>query len=79
MASLFSTYTNAELEKKLKNQKKFVIIKAFIVVLMVIFAVISTIDNGISFHTFLPLFFAPMLILMIYEAKKIKQELISRK
>ena len=79
MASQFSTYTKAELEKKLKNQKKFAIIKGFIVLLMVIFAVVSTIENGVSFHTFLPLFFVPMLFLMIYEAKKIKQELLSRK
>lgn len=79
MASQFSTYTTAELEKKLKNQKKFAVIKGFVVLLMIIFAVVSTIENGVSFHTFLPLFFAPMLFLMIYEAKKIKQELLSRK
>jgi len=79
MASQFSTYTKAELEKKLKNQKKFVIIKAFIVLLMIVFAVISTFENGVSFHTFLPLFFIPMLIFMIYEAKKLNQELLSRK
>tara|TARA_R110002051_G_scaffold288126_1_gene350867 strand:+ start:245 stop:484 length:240 start_codon:yes stop_codon:yes gene_type:complete len=79
MASQFSTYTKAELEKKLKNQKKFVIIKGFIVLLMIVFAIFSTLENGVSFHTFLPLFFAPMLFYMIYEAKKIKQELLSRK
>jgi len=79
MASQFSTYTKPELEKKLKNQKKFAIIKGFVVLLMVVFAIVSTIENGVSFHTFLPLFFVPMLFLMIYEAKKIKQELLSRK
>lgn len=79
MASQFSTYTTAELEKKLKNQKKFAIIKGFVVLLMIIFAVASTLENGVSFHTFLPLFFVPMLFLMIYEAKKLKQELHSRK
>tara|TARA_R110002074_G_scaffold297991_3_gene469583 strand:- start:313 stop:582 length:270 start_codon:yes stop_codon:yes gene_type:complete len=79
MASQFSTYTKAELEKKLKNQKKFAVIKGFIVLLMIVFAIFSTMENGVSFHTFLPLFFIPMLILMIYEAKKLKQELLSRK
>ena len=64
MASQFSTYTKAELEKKLKNQKKFAIIKGFAVLLMIIFAVASTLENGVSFHTFLPLFFVPMLFLM---------------
>jgi len=79
MASQFSTYTKAELEKKLKNQKKFAVMKGFVVLLMIVFAVVSTIENGVSFHTFLPLFFVPMLFLMIYEVKKIKQELLSRK
>lgn len=78
MASQFSTYTNEELIKKLKKQKTFAFIQGFVVLLMIVFAVFSTIENGVSFQTFLPLFFAPMFFVMLYEAKKIKKELISR-
>ena len=79
MASQFSSYTKEELTKKLKKQKTFVFIKGFVIFLMIIFAVFSTVENGISFQTFLPLFFAPMFFVMLYEAKKIKKELLSRK
>ena len=78
MASLFSTYTKEELLKKLKNQKIFIIIQSIVVFLMIIFGVFSTLEKGVSFHTFLPLFFIPMLFVMIYEMKKIKKELLSR-
>ena len=79
MASVLSTYTKAELEKKLKSQKTLLVIKSIVIVLMVIFAVFSTLERGISFHTFLPLFFIPMGIFMYLEYKKIKKELTSRK
>jgi hypothetical protein len=45
---------------------------------MVVFAVFSFIDKGISFQTFLPLFFAPMLFVMLFEVKKIKKEVTLR-
>lgn len=79
MASQFSTYTKEELIKKLKKQKTFAFIQGFVVFLMIIFAVFTTAENGVSFQTFLPLFFAPMFFVMLYEAKKIKKELLSRK
>jgi hypothetical protein len=79
MASLLSTYTKEELEKKLKKQKTMAIIQSIVILLMIIFAVFSTIENGISFQTFLPLFFAPMLAVMVFESKKIKKEIASRK
>lgn len=79
MASPFSTYSKEELIKKLKNQKIFIYIQSIVVFLMIIFGVFSTIEKGVSFHTFLPLFFIPMLFVMIYEMKKIKKELLSRK
>jgi hypothetical protein len=79
MASPFSTYSKEELLKKLKNQKIFIIIQSIVVVLMLIFGIFSTIEKGVSFHTFLPLFFIPMLFVMIYEMKKIKKEVLSRK
>lgn len=79
MASVLSTYTKAELEKKLKSQKTLLIVKSIVIVLMIVFAVFSTLNKGISFHTFLPLFFIPMGIFMYIELKKIKKELASRK
>ena len=79
MASQFSTYTKEELIKKLKKQKTMLIIQGFLVLLMIVFAVFYTIEKGISFQTFLPLFFAPMFFVMLFEMKKIKKELLSRK
>jgi uncharacterized membrane protein YoaK (UPF0700 family) len=79
MASQFSTYTKEELIKKLKKQKTMVIIQFFLLLLMIVFAVFSTVDKGVSFQTFLPLFFAPMFFVMLFEAKKIKKELLLRK
>lgn len=79
MASLLSTYTKEELEKKLKKQKMLLIVQGIVLFLMIIFAVFSTIENGLSFQTFLPLFFAPMLFVMLFEIKNIKKELALRK
>ena len=78
MASQFSTYTKEELLKKLKKQKLTSIIHGFIVLLMIVFAIFTTIEKGISFQTFLPLFFIPMEVIMLIELKKIKEELKNR-
>ncbi|MCI2230257.1 hypothetical protein MC378_13850 [Polaribacter sp. MSW13] len=75
MASLQSTYTTKELQKKLKTQKTLLIIQSIVVVFMIILAVFSSLENGISFQTFLPLFFIPMEVVMFIEIKK---ELSSR-
>ena len=79
MASQFSSYTTEELIKKLKKQKVLAIVQSILLLFMVIFAVFYTVEKGVSFQTFLPLFFAPMLFVMIFEMKKIKAELTSRK
>lgn len=79
MASILSTYTKEELQKKLKTQKTMFALKCVIIVLMIVFAIFSTIENGVSFHTFLPLFFIPMSIYMFNEMKKIEKELTLRK
>ena len=79
MASLLSTYTKEELEKKLKSQKTIAIIQGIVVFLMIVFAIFSTIEKGVSYQTFLPLFFAPMFLVMLFEVKKIKKELALRK
>ena len=76
--STLSTYSTKELQQKAKKQKTIVFIQAFVLLLMVILAVYATLDQGITFLTFLPLFFIPMEILMIYELQKINKELKSR-
>lgn len=75
MASQYSNYTKPELEKKLKKQRTILIVQGVLVFLMIIFAVFSTADRGMTFHTFLPLFFAPMFFAMYYEYNQIKKEL----
>ena len=79
MATLFSSYTKDGLLKKLKKQRKMALIQGFVIFLMIIFAIFTTIENGISVQTFLPLFFSPMLAVMFFEIKKIKKEITSRK
>lgn len=79
MASVLSTHTNKKLKKKLKSQKTIAIIQAIVVVLMIVFPLFSLLEKGISFQTFLPLFFVPMFFVMLFEVKKIKKELASRK
>lgn len=76
---MLSTYTKEELLKKLKTQKTMFAVKSVVIILMIVFAVFSTIENGLSFHTFLPLFFIPMSIYMFTEMKKIEKELTQRK
>lgn len=78
MASQFSNYTREELIKKLKKQKTMTIVQGVLVFLMIIVGIFSTIEKGISFLTFLPVFFAPMFFVMLTEYKKIKKELITR-
>ncbi len=79
MTSLLSTYTKEELEKKFKSQKTIAVVQGVVVILMIVFAIFSSIEKGISFQTFLPLFFAPMFFVMLFEVKKIKKELSLRK
>ncbi|MGJ8743504.1 hypothetical protein [Polaribacter sp.] len=79
MASLFSTYTKEELLKKLKTQKKLSLFHGCIIVLLFIVGGYKTYIEGISFNSFLPLFFIPMQIYFMIEIKKIKKELASRK
>ncbi|MGY0408241.1 MAG: hypothetical protein ACWIPJ_07805 [Polaribacter sp.] len=75
MASLYSIYTTKELKKKIKKQKATAILQGFVIFLMIIFGVISSVKNGISFFTFMFLFFVPMLFLMLFELKKLKKNL----
>jgi uncharacterized integral membrane protein len=75
MPSPFKNYTKEELLKKAKNQKKVVIIHGLVVVLLFIVAGFNTYENGFSFSSFLPLFFIPMHLILLNDAKKIKEAL----
>lgn len=79
MASALPPYTKEELQKKIKKQNLMIILQVIVLFCMIIFAVFSTIENGLSFHTFLPLFFTPMLFVMFFEVKSLKKQLASRK
>lgn len=68
-------YSKKELAQKIKNQKNFILIQAIMVILMIILAVLTTLEKGISFLTFLPLFFIPMLFVMFFELKKLKKQI----
>ena len=74
----FATYTTEELLKKLKKQQTMLAIQGVVILLMLVFSVFSSIENGLNIQSFLPLFFAPMLFVMLFEVKKIKKELSSR-
>ena len=73
-----STFTTEELLIKLKKQQTMFAIQGVVILLMLVFAVFSSIENGLTIQSFLPLFFAPMLFVMLFEVKKIKKELRSR-
>ncbi|APZ45975.1 hypothetical protein BW723_06565 [Polaribacter reichenbachii] len=79
MASQFSTYTTEELTKKLKTQKRLSIFHFCIIVLLFLVAIYKTYKEGISFSSFLPLFFIPMQIFFTLDIKKLKKEIASRK
>jgi len=74
----FATYTTKELLKKLKKQQTMLAIQGVVILLMLVFSVFSSIENGLNIQSSLPLFFAPMLFVMLFEVKKIKKELSSR-
>jgi hypothetical protein len=79
MPSQFSSYSKEEIKQKIKKQQLFINIKIVVIILMAILAVFSTIEKGVSSLTFLPLFFLPMLYVMVNELKKLKKELTERK
>ena len=74
MEPQFSTYTKKELLKKLKTQKTIFVIHSIVIVLMIVFAIFSTIENGFSFSNLFPLCFLPMEVFILMEMKKIKKE-----
>jgi len=78
MPIMISDYTKEELLKKLKTKKTLFIAQIAVILLMIVLAVFSTASNGISYQTFLHLFFITMAVVMWFEMKKIKKELAKR-
>lgn len=72
-------YTAKELQQKIRKQKSFILIQVTVVVLMTILAIVATLDKGTTAVTFLPLFFIPMIFVMVFELKKLKKELAKLK
>jgi len=79
MSSQFSSYSTEELVQKLKKQKRVLILQGVLIILMIVFAVFSTLEKGISFHSFLHLFFSPMFVAIYLDVRNIKKKLKSKK
>ena len=71
--------TLEDLQKKLKKQTMFSVIHGFVVLLLFVIAVLTTLKNGFSTQSLLTLFFLPMQIIFIFEIKKIQKEIASKK
>jgi hypothetical protein len=78
MSSQFSSYSTEELVQKLKKQKRVLILQGVLIILMIVFAVFSTLEKGISFHSFLPLFFSPMFVAIYLDVRNIKKTIQSK-
>lgn len=79
MNSPYDTYKTEELKRKLKSQQKSGAIHLVVVILLFITGAYKTYKEGISFYSFLPLFFVPMQVYISVETKKLKKALKNRK
>ncbi|MCL7755095.1 hypothetical protein [Polaribacter sp. Z022] len=79
MASQYSNYPKELLLKKLKATKTKAIAHGIVVALLFVIAIYKSFTEGISFSSYLPLFFVPMQVIFMKEIKKLKEELASRK
>jgi uncharacterized membrane protein (DUF106 family) len=67
--------TKEELLKKNATLKMMTAILTGLIVFMIITSVYKTVNNGVEFFTFLPLFFLPMLGINFYNIRKNKKKL----
>ena len=67
------------LQKKIKMFKIISIFYVSVLLMMLIVAILMTQQKGISVFTFFPLFFFPLLILCLFQIKKIKKQIINLK
>jgi nicotinamide riboside transporter PnuC len=61
-------------KKKAKTFKRMSIVYASVILMMIIIAIVTTQRDGVTFMTFLPLFFIPMEIVNIYQYKKANKQ-----
>lgn len=50
-----------------------------LLIVMVAVCIYGTVQNGIDFMTFLPVFFIPMLVVNYFKIQKLSKEIIARK
>jgi len=67
-----------ELKKKLKTHKATTGILAGLILVMIVISILSLINNKVTFSTYLPLFFLPMLIINLSEIKKLRNKVKSK-
>ncbi|MFD0797999.1 hypothetical protein ACFQZJ_11035 [Maribacter chungangensis] len=64
----------AEQEKLTKGTSAF----GGILIVMVVVCVYGTVQNGVDFMTFLPIFFIPILLVNIFKIGKLRKEIKSK-
>jgi uncharacterized membrane protein len=74
-----SEYTIEELHKRLKQLKVLSMIYAVALLIMIATSVYTFVQNRFSTITMMPLFFIPMYLMLVFQSKKIKTEIDSRK
>lgn len=73
-----SNYSKDELEALLKKNKMYFGIFIGLITVMVIVSFLSIFSQKISFNTFMPLFFIPMLFVYHKQVKEIEKEMSKR-
>lgn len=72
-------YTDEELNSQFKKAKTLGSIFAGLIIAMIVLSVFTVYSKKVSFSTYLPLFFLPLLFVFISQIKAIKKEITSRK
>ncbi|MCH3881547.1 MULTISPECIES: hypothetical protein [Tenacibaculum] len=70
--------SDIELNRAYTRAKTLTVIQAILVFIMLVFAVLMTIDNGVNPFTFLPLIFTPMIIAGVLQMRHFKKEMKRR-
>ena len=73
-----SQLTSLELSKVERTRKSLFYVLTFLVSIMVLVAIFTTIRKGFTFFTLFPLFFAPMIVNNWLQLKAVKEEVQSR-
>ena len=73
-----SQMTTLELAKVERTRKSLFYVLTFLVSIMVLVAIFTTIKNGFTFFTLFPLFFTPMVVNNWLQLKAVKEEVKAR-